>query len=57
MDTEATAACLSKDTKALIKFADEAGISLDILKTTDKINKRLLLANRDIREDILNLYK
>lgn len=35
-------ACLPKDTKALIQLADETGISLDLLKLADAINKKLV---------------
>ncbi len=34
--------CLPKDIKALIKFADKKGVSLNLHKTVDEINDRLL---------------
>ncbi|MDP3741433.1 MAG: hypothetical protein Q8R08_03880 [bacterium] len=33
--------CLPKDTRALIKFAEDAGIDLKILKVAEEINKKL----------------
>jgi UDPglucose 6-dehydrogenase len=50
-------ACLPKDVKALIQFGDEIGVPLDILKTADAINKRLLLSNGDIPDNLLKLYQ
>lgn len=34
--------CLPKDIKALIRFADKKGVSLELHKTADEINERLL---------------
>jgi UDPglucose 6-dehydrogenase len=50
-------ACLPKDTKALIKFGDEIGVDLPLLKQADEINKKLLFGNKDISDDLLKLYK
>lgn len=50
-------ACLPKDTKALIKFGDDLGVDLLLLKQADEINKKLLLSNKDISDDLLKLYK
>lgn len=50
-------ACLPKDTKALIKFGDDIGVDLGLLKQADKINKELLFANKDISKDLLRLYE
>ena len=50
-------ACLPKDTKALIKFGDDIGVDLSLLKQADGINKKLLLSNKDISDNLLNLYK
>lgn len=50
-------ACLPKDVKALIQFGDEIGAPLDILKTTDAINQRLLLSNGNIPDNLLKLYQ
>jgi UDPglucose 6-dehydrogenase len=33
--------CLPKDTKALIKFADQNGVDMSLLKETDSINEKL----------------
>jgi len=50
-------ACLPKDTKALIKFGDEVGADLSLLRQADEINKKLLFGNKDISDDLLKLYK
>jgi len=50
-------ACLPKDTKALIKFGDDIGIDLGLLKKADEVNKNLLFSNKDISDGLLNLYK
>jgi UDPglucose 6-dehydrogenase len=34
--------CLPKDTKSLIQFGDRFGVNLDLLKSVDKINEKLL---------------
>lgn len=50
-------ACLPKDTKALIRFGDEIGVDLSLLKEADMINKKLLFSNKDISSDLLKLYQ
>lgn len=35
-------ACLPKDTKALIQFGDKIGMSMDLLKSVDRINEKIL---------------
>ena len=50
-------ACLPKDTKALIRFGDEIGVDLSLLKEADMINKKLLFSNKDISGDLLKLYQ
>lgn len=56
--------CLPKDTKALIQFADSLGVSMDLLKTVEEINKTLtcqtcqsalLPAEQDSSEAILQM--
>ena len=37
--------CLSKDLKSLIKFADNIGVDMELLKEVDKINERLKKEN------------
>jgi UDPglucose 6-dehydrogenase len=50
-------ACLPKDVKALIQFGDEVGAPLDLLKSADAVNKKLLLSNKDMPEPLLKLYQ
>ncbi|MFZ3074301.1 MAG: hypothetical protein WA093_04220 [Minisyncoccales bacterium] len=50
-------ACLPKDTKALIKFGEDNGVDLSLLKQADKINRRLLFGNKNIAPDLVKLYE
>jgi len=43
--------CLPKDTKSLIRFAGEFGVDLDLLKTVDRINERLLKNNKKTKSN------
>ncbi|MFA6375901.1 MAG: hypothetical protein WCX69_00670 [Candidatus Paceibacterota bacterium] len=50
-------ACLPKDTKSLIKFGIKSGVDMSLLETMDAINKKILLNNKDISDELLRLYQ